>query len=113
MSPTYVPNWHTVGHWAMWGDFFGQLAASLFWISAVVVYNDYTTDMIFQLLAACSWTVACVFQLYVRLGYAHEGIKRVEAARTAAWARVHGTSSSADGVPLTAPVAGTGLRFRL
>lgn len=97
----------------MWGDFFGQLAASLFWITAVVVYNDYTTDRVFQLLAASSWAVACAFQLYVRLGFAHEGVRRVEAARTAAWARVHGTPSGSDGVPLTAPATGSLLRFRL
>jgi hypothetical protein len=100
MPAVYVPTKKTVGHWAMWGDFTGQLAASIFWVFAVVVYNEYTADMLFQLLAALSWLTACMFQLYVRLGYAHEGLRNVEEARTEAWAVVRGKPPKYGGVPL-------------
>jgi hypothetical protein len=58
-----------IAKWPKWGDLAGQLSASLFWATAVVVHDDYTPDMVFQLLAASSWTVACVFQIYVLLGF--------------------------------------------
>lgn len=58
-----------IAKWPKWGDLAGQLAASLFWVTAVVVYDDYTLDMVFQLLAASSWAVACMFQVYVLLGF--------------------------------------------
>ena len=86
-----------IAPWPKWGGLLGQFLASLFWVLAVVTHDDYKADMVFQLLAASSWMVACGFQAYVLLGYMAEAQAKRDAANAAVAQPLAAAAAAASG----------------